>query len=69
MRKCEIDLLMAYIVNEESRIEGELVELRNRIRFRRIDVADCVELMLTLQRLEDFREFSLTVIRLLNLGR
>lgn len=69
MRHSEIDLLMAYIVNEESRIEGELVELRNRIRFRRIDVADCFELMLTLQRLEDFREFALTVIRLLNLGR
>lgn len=69
MRQTEIDLLMAYFVNEEIRIESELVELRNRIRFRRIDVTDCVELMLTLQRLEDFREFALTVIRLLNLDR
>ena len=69
MRQTEIELLMAYIVNEEARIENELIELRNRIRFRRIDVADCVEIMLTLQRLEDFREFALTVIRLLNLGR
>lgn len=69
MRRSEVELLMAYIVNEEARIENDLIELRNRIRFRRIDVTDCVELMLTLQRLEDFREFSLIVIRLLNLGR
>ena len=69
MRRSEIELLMAFIVNEEARIENELIELRNRIRFRRIDVADCVEIMLTLQRLEDFRDFALTVIRLLNLGR
>ena len=43
MRHSERDLLMAYLVNEESRIEAELVELRNRIRFRHIDVTDCVE--------------------------
>lgn len=67
MRRSEIELLMAFIVNEEARIENELIELRNRIRFRRIDVADCVELMLTLQRLEDFRDFALVVIRLLKL--
>lgn len=69
MRQTEIELLMSYIVNEEARIENDLIELRNRIRFRRIDVTDCVEFMLTLQRLEAFREFSLTVILLLNLGR
>ena len=60
MRHSERDLLMAYLVNEESRIEAELVELRNRIRFRHIDVTDCVELMLTLQRLSDFHDFSLS---------
>ncbi len=69
MRQTEIDLLMAYIVNEESRIESELIELRNRIRFRRIDISDCVELALTLQRLSDFHEFALCIIRLLNLDR
>jgi hypothetical protein len=69
MRQSERDLLMSYFVNEESRIEAELIELRNRIRFRHIDVNDCIELMLTLQRLDDFREFSLIVIRLLHLGR
>ncbi len=69
MRQTEKELIMAYIVNEEMRIESELNELRNRIRFRRIDISDCVELALTLQRLADFQEFALVIIRLLNLDR
>lgn len=67
MKQSEKDLLWAWIVNEETRIENELVEIRNRIRFRRIDITDNVEMMLTQQRLEDFRDFALILIRLLNL--
>lgn len=67
MKLSEKDLLWAWITNETMRIENELTELRNRIRFRRIDVTDCVELMLMLQRYEDFKEFALILIRLLNL--
>ena len=67
MKQTEKELLWAYIVNEEGRLEAEVVELQNRIRFRRITVNDCVELELSLQRLDDFREFALTIIRLLNL--
>lgn len=69
MRLTEKELLWAYIVNEEARLESETVELQNRIRFRHINQNDCVELMLAMQRLDDFREFALTVIRLLNLDR
>lgn len=67
MKQTEKDLLWAWIVNEETRIESELIEVRNRIRFRRIDITDNVEMMLTQQRLEDFRDFALILIRLLNL--
>lgn len=67
MKQSEKDLLWAWLTNEEIRIENELTELRNRIRFRRIDITDCIELMLTLQRLEDFRDFAIILIRLLNL--
>jgi hypothetical protein len=69
MRQEEIEKLLAYIVNEESRLECEVIELQNRLRFRRISVNDCFELALTLQRLDDFRDFALIVIRLLNLDR
>lgn len=67
MKQTEKELIWAYIVNQEGRLEAEVVELQNRIRFRRININDCVELELCLQRLDDFREFALTVIRLLNL--
>lgn len=67
MKQSEKDLLWAWIINEQIRLENELTEIRNRVRFRRIDVSDNVEMMLTLQRLEDFRDFALVVIRLLNL--
>lgn len=67
MRASERDLLYAWIVNEESRIANELHEIRNRIRYRDIDVNDNVEMMLTQQRYADFRDFTLVLIRLLNL--
>ena len=68
MRQSEIELLMAYIVNEESRLENDVIELTNRIRFRRVDITDCVELIVAINRLDNFREFALIVIRLLRLG-
>lgn len=67
MKQSEKDLLWAWIINEQIRLENDLTEIRNRVRFRHIDVSDNVEMMLTLQRLEDFRDFALVVIRLLNL--
>lgn len=69
MRQEEKELLWAYIIHEEARRENEVIELRNRIRFRSIDQTDCFELILALQRLDDFREFALVIIRLLNLDR
>ena len=68
MRQTEIELLLAYIINEESRLENDVIELQNRLRFRRINQNDCIELALTLQRLDDFRDFALVVIRLLKLS-
>lgn len=67
MTQREKDLLWAWIINEQGRIENELQELRNRIRFRRIDISDNFEMALLQQRLEDFRDFALILIRLLNL--
>lgn len=67
MKQSEKDLLWAWIINEQIRLENELTEIRNRVRFRHIDVSDNVEMMLTMQRLEDFRDFALVLIRLLNL--
>lgn len=67
MRTTEKELLFAWVVNEQGRLQNELIELRNRIRFRMIDVTDNLEMILTQQRYEDFRDFALTLFRLLNL--
>lgn len=67
MTSREKELLLAWITNEETRIENEIVEYRNRIRFRSIDISDCFELALLLQRLSDFRDFALILIRLIHL--
>lgn len=60
---------MQYFINQEIRLEDELTELRNRIRFRKIGIEDTVEMMLTMQRLDDFKEFSRNVCAILHLGK
>ena len=67
MTQKEKELLISWLVNEEMRIESELIEVRNKIRFRNIDLTDNIEMILLQQRLSDFREFSKMLIRLLNL--
>ena len=45
MRQNEKDLLAQYIYNNYVRLEDQLNTLQNNIRFRKIDVVDCVELL------------------------
>ncbi|MGN0648527.1 MAG: hypothetical protein ACI4J3_07855 [Oscillospiraceae bacterium] len=65
----ERDLLSGYFCSGLDRIESEMNELRNRIRFRRIGIEDTVEMMLTMQRLDDFKEFSRNVCAILHLSK
>lgn len=67
MTEKEKELLLAWVVNEQFRLDQELNELRNRVRFRRIDISDNVEMMLLQQRIADFEEFSRVLFRLLHL--
>lgn len=62
----EKELLLAWITNEQLRLDQELIDLRNRIRFRRIDITDNIEMIILQQRCQDFEEFAKMVIRLLN---
>lgn len=67
MTEKEKELLLSWIVNEQLRLDQELQQLRNRIRFRHIDISDNVEMMLLQQRLNDFEEFASILMRLLHL--
>lgn len=58
MRQSEKDLLSQYIYNNYVRLESNLNTLQNNIRFRRIDVVDCMEYICALQEFETFKEVT-----------
>lgn len=67
MTEKERELILSWIVNEESRLDDELVHARNRVRWSRPDMVDIMDFIACLQRYSDFRDFALVIIRLLNL--
>ena len=68
MTQQERELIISWIVNEEIRLDNEVKELQSRVRFRKMTVSDSLELAFAQQRLENFQEFALIIIRLLNLN-
>lgn len=69
MRQIESQNLMEYILFEMTRLEQDVQHLRQNLRYRDVDVVDCMELMLALERLVVFKRFSGNVIQLLKLRR
>ena len=68
MTQQERELIISWIVNEEIRLDNEVKELQSHVRFRKMNVSDSLELAFAQQRLENFQEFALIIIRLLNLN-
>ena len=69
MTQKEMMLLCGYIYNNRVQLEHEVHQLQNNIRFRRIDVADCVEMICALQRLDTFIETTNHIMILLKLKK
>lgn len=67
MTQKEMTLLCSYVYNNRIQLEHEVHQLQNNIRFRKIDVADCVEMICALQRLETFIEVTNQIMILLKL--
>lgn len=67
MTSQEKELLLSWVVNEEIRLSDEVSQLRQNLRFRKIDLLDCFELAIAMQRYSDFTEFSLILLRLLHI--
>lgn len=67
MTQKEMTLLCSYVYNNRIQLEHEVHQLQNNIRFRKIDVADCVEMICALQRLETFIEVTNHIMLLLKL--
>lgn len=60
--------LICYIYNNRVRLEQEVQQLQNNIRFRNISIADCVEMICAIQRLDTFKETTEHIKILLKLG-
>lgn len=67
MRQSEKDLISSYIYNNYVRLESNIIQLQNNIRFRRVDVADCMEYICALQEFETFKEVTKHIRILLKL--
>lgn len=68
MRQTEKDLLTAYIYNNYVRLEDQLTTLQNNLRFRKVDVVDCVELLCAKQEFDTFKEVTGHIRLLLQLN-
>lgn len=69
MTQKEMTLLCSYVYNNRIQLEHEVHQLQNNIRFRKIDVVDCVEMICALQRLETFIEVTNQIMILLKLKK
>ena len=68
MRQREKDLISAYIYNNYVRLENHVHTLQNNLRFRRIDVVDCIELACALQEFDTFKEVTSHIRALLKIN-
>lgn len=68
MKTKEITLLYAYIHNNRVRLKNELRLMQSNIRYRDIDVVDCLELALAIERYNTFEETTNQIKALLNLN-
>ncbi len=67
MRLKEKILLVEYIQNNHDFYENDVIKLKQQLRYRNIDVNECVELSLAIERLQSFEKFSKDIINLLHL--
>lgn len=61
------DILSLYFLRRICQLEDNVVEYRNRIRYRKYDTVDLLELIIAEERLQAFREFRSDVVNILNL--
>lgn len=69
MTQKERDLLYSYIYHNYNELESEIITLKNNLRFRHIDVCDCMEYIVALQRFDTFKEVTQHIRELLNLDK
>ena len=61
------ELILSYLLNNEIRLDEEINQLQQNIRFRKIHDVDMVELLIATVRRDTFLEVSQNIRDLLNL--
>lgn len=69
MTKREIESLLAYLIRRHDLLESEMIQLQTNVRYRRVDVVDCLELSLAIERYNSFNDFAADVRQILNLQK
>ena len=62
------DILSLYFLRRVCELEDDVTEYRNRIRYRKYDTVDLLELIIAEERLQAFKEFRSDVTTILNLN-
>ncbi len=62
------EILMTYIINNRDRLQEDVRELQQRVRYREVDAVDCLELSLAIERMNAFEDFSRSVIEIMRLS-
>lgn len=60
------DLILSYLLNNEIRLEDEVKQLQQNVRFRKIYDMDMIELLIATVRRDMFIEVSKNIRDLLN---
>lgn len=68
MRQSELSVLYAYIYNNRQRLEDNVRQLQTTVRYRRIDLPDCIELLCAQLELDTFLEVTNQIREILNIG-
>jgi len=62
------EILMTWIVNSRDRLQEDVRELQQRVRYRNVDAVDCLELSLAIERMNAFEDFSRSVMEIMKLS-
>ena len=62
------EIFMEYINNKRDELQEDVRKLQQQVRYRDVDVVDCLELQLALERLNAFNEFSNSAKAILRLA-
>lgn len=67
MKQSELSLLYSYIYNNRLMLKNEVRTMQANLRYREIDVIDCLELALAVERYNTFKETTNQIKALLKL--